>query len=158
MIASATEALPERSELTRVSGVVDKAVKITSRRAISVRFELDIKSASGEVVTLKMPEEQITEAQVQRVVGQPVVVLYWETHSVWELTTGSNTIISYAQTRQRKLQTQADEARQGPYIAGGGGLVSGTGPGRPSTDGPPGHHNRGERGIRSGRALGWALL
>jgi hypothetical protein len=123
MIAAATEALPERSELTRVSGVVDKAVKITSRGAISVRFDLDIKSASGEVVTLRMPEEQITEAQVQRVVGQPVVVLYGETDSVWELTTGSNTIISYAQTRQRKLQTQADEARQGPYIAGGGGLV-----------------------------------
>jgi hypothetical protein len=122
MIAASTEALPERSELTRVSGVVDKVVKITSRGAISVRFDLDIKSASGEVVTLSMPEEQITEAQIQRVVGQPVVVLY-ETHSVWELTTGSNTIISYAQTRQRKLQTQADEARQGPYIAGGGGLV-----------------------------------
>jgi hypothetical protein len=63
-----------------------------------------------------MPEEQITEAQVQRVVGQPVVVLYGETDSVWELTTGSNTIISYAQTRQRKLQTQADEARQGPTL------------------------------------------
>jgi hypothetical protein len=55
MIASATEALPERSELTRVSGVVDRAVKITSRGAISVRFDLDIKSASGEVVTLRCP-------------------------------------------------------------------------------------------------------
>jgi|EndMetStandDraft_5_1072996.scaffolds.fasta_scaffold373074_2 hypothetical protein len=46
-----------------------------------------------------MPDEQITEAQVQRLVGQPVVVLYWETHSVWGLTTGSNTIISYVRTR-----------------------------------------------------------
>jgi hypothetical protein len=123
MIASSTEALPERAALTRVSGVVDKAVKITSRGAISVRFELDIKSSSGEVVTLTMPQEQITETQVQRVAGQPVVVLYSQPNSVWEVTTGSDTIIGYAQTRQRKLRTQAEEAEQGPYIAGGGGLM-----------------------------------
>src|SRR5262245_61870671 len=75
VVASQAE-LPERAALKQVAGVLDTAIKITSSRSRSVNFELEIKSVNGDIVKLKLPEREIGEDQVKRLLGRPVVALY----------------------------------------------------------------------------------
>jgi hypothetical protein len=121
--ASQTEQ-PERAALSQAAGVLDGATKITRGRSRSVTYELEIRSAGGEVVKLTLPEREIGEEQVKRLLGRPLVALYSGSKSVWELSSGATKVIEYEQTRQRRIETQAFEAEVGPYVGGGGLAVS----------------------------------
>jgi hypothetical protein len=118
--------VPERAALTEVSGVLESATKITrTRRGRStVSYELSIRSAGGEVIKLTLPEREISEDTVRNLLGQPIVALYSGEKDVWELNSGNTKIIDYQVTRQRRVETQAFEAAVGPYLGGGGLLVS----------------------------------
>ncbi len=116
--------LPERTALKQVTGVLDGAVKMTRRRSGSVRYELEIKTASGELVKLTLPEREISENQVKGLLGRPISAKYGGTKDVWELTSGTATIIDYEATRRSRQETQAIEAEFGPYVGGGGLLVA----------------------------------
>ena len=122
VVASQAE-LPERAALKQVAGVLDTAIKITSSRSRSVNFELEIKSVNGDIVKLKLPEREIAEDQVKRLLGWPVVALYSVTNDVWELSSGAAKIIEYDVARQRHVETKALEAKFGPYVGGAGLLV-----------------------------------
>jgi hypothetical protein len=78
----------ERARLSQISGVLDNAVKITHEPSGSVRYDLEIKPTNGDVVKLTVPEGSITEAQVRRLLGQPLIALYTGTKDVWELSSG----------------------------------------------------------------------
>jgi hypothetical protein len=118
--------LPERATLTRISGVLESATKVTRKRrgSTTVNYELPIRSAGGEVTKLTLPEREISEETVRSLLGRPIVALYSGEKDVWELTSGSTTIIDYQTTRQRRVETQAFEAAVGPYVGGGGLVVS----------------------------------
>jgi hypothetical protein len=118
--------VPERAALTAVSGVLEGASKITRKRRgrTSVSYELSIKPAGGEVVKLTLPEREISEDMVLRLLGHPIVALYSGEKDVWELTSDDTKIIDYQVTRQRRVETQEFEAAVGPYVGGGGLLVS----------------------------------
>jgi hypothetical protein len=118
--------VPDRAALTQVSGVLENATKITRKRrgSTSVNYELSIRAAGGEVVKLTLPEREISEETVRSLLGRPIVALYSGEKDVWELTSGNTKIIDYDATRQRRVETQAFEAAVGPYVGGGGLLVS----------------------------------
>ena len=117
--------VPDRDALTEVSGVLASATKITTKRkgSTSVSYELTIKSAGGEV-KLTLPEREISEETVRSLLGRPIVALCSGEKDVWELTSGNTKIIDYQVTRQKRVETQAIEAAVGPYVGGGGLLVS----------------------------------
>jgi len=118
--------VPDRAALTEVSGVLETVTKITRerKRSTSVSYEFSIRTAGGEVVKLTLPEREISEEAVLRLLGQPIVALYSGEKDVWELTSGTTKIIDYQVTRQRRMETQAFEAAVGPYVGGGGLVVS----------------------------------
>jgi hypothetical protein len=118
--------LPDRAALTQISGVLESATKITRKRrgSTTVTYELPIRSAGGEVTTLTLPEREISEETVRNLVSRPIVALYSGEKDVWELTSGSTKIIDYQTTRQRRVETQAFETAVGPYVGGGGLVVS----------------------------------
>jgi hypothetical protein len=122
--------VPERAALSRVEGVLDRAVKVTSGRLHSVSFDLNVKGADGWVVTLTLPESQIGEDQVKSLLGRPVVALYSGPKSgsgskiVWEFGSGSTRIVNYDDTRRQHIETQAAEADAAPYVGGAGLVVS----------------------------------
>ena len=77
--------VPERAQLSQIS---DALVKITREPSGSVRYDLEIKPTNGDVVKLTVPEGSITQAQVRRLLGQPLIALYTGTKDVWELSSG----------------------------------------------------------------------
>jgi hypothetical protein len=125
---------PERAALSQVAGVLEGATKVTSGRLHSVSYSLEIKSADSKVVKVKLLEFEITEAQVKSMLGKPIVALLNGTPdtaqnvaSVWELSSGATSIISYEQTRRRHVESNAGVAMASPYAGGVGLLVSMTG-------------------------------
>jgi hypothetical protein len=118
---------PERAALSQVAGVLESATKVTRGRVRSASYDLEIKSASGEVVKLTLPEHLITEEQVKNVLGRPTVALLGNTRNVWELSTGGTTIIPYERTRRERVEFNTFVAQTAPYVGGGGLLVSLTG-------------------------------
>ena len=118
--------VPDRAALTQVSGALESATKITRKRrgSSTISYELPIRSAGGEVIKLTLPEREISEDTVRSLLGRPIVALYSGEKDVWELTSGSTTIIDYQTTRQKRVETQAFEAAVGPYVGGGGLVVS----------------------------------
>ena len=118
--------VPDRAALTQVSGVLEGATKMTRKRrgTTSISYELSIRPAGAEVIKLTLPEREISEEAVRSLLGRPIVVLYSGEKDVWELTSGTTKIIAYEVTRQRRAETQAFEATVGPYVGGGGLLVS----------------------------------
>jgi len=122
MILVGAERLPARAELTQVAGVLDNAVK--RQRKGNVRYELAIKSASGEVVMLFLSEHEISEHQVTGLLDRPVVALVDGRKDVWELASGATKVIAYEATRRLNEQAQALAVVLGPCMTGGGVLVS----------------------------------
>ena len=118
--------VPDRAALTKVSGVLETASKISRKRrgSTTITYELSIRPAGGEVVKLTLPEREISEEMVRSLLGRPIVALYSGEKDVWELTSSTTSIIAYDVTRQRRAETQAFEAAVGPYVGGGGLLVS----------------------------------
>ena len=118
--------VPERAALTQISGVLESATKITRKRrgSTTISYELPVRSAGGEVIKLTLPEREISDETVRSLLGGPIGALYSGENDVWELTSGSTTIIDYQTTRQRRVETQAMEAALGPYVGGGGLVVS----------------------------------
>jgi hypothetical protein len=117
--------VPDRAALTEVTGVLESATKVTRRR--SSRYDFSIRSAGGEVVRLTLPESEISEDTVRSLLGRPIVALCSgekDRKDLWELASGNTNIISYQVTRQRRIETQAFAAAVGPYVGGGGLLVS----------------------------------
>jgi hypothetical protein len=122
---------PERTGLSQVAGVLDRAVKITRLRGGGVHYRIEIKSADGELVKLTLSEEQLSEKELRNLVGRPILALFdgtnnvleKYTNNVWELSTGATTIIQYEQTRQRSVAYKAGFAEIVPYL-GGIGLVA----------------------------------
>jgi hypothetical protein len=124
LISASQEQLPERAALNRAEGMLDGATKITRGRSRTVTYELEVKSANGAIVKLTLPEREISEDQVKRLLGRPLVAMYSGEKDVWELSSGPTKIITYDQTRERRLETQAFEAAAGPYVGAGGLVVS----------------------------------
>lgn len=56
--------------------------------------------------------------------GQPITALFSREDSVWELVSGGTKVIDYEATLRREVETQAFAAIVGPYIVGGGFLIS----------------------------------
>ena len=118
--------LPERAALKEVSGILEEARKVERRRRgrVSISYELDIKSEGGRVVKLTLAQEEITEEAVRVLLGHPVTALFSRDDLVWELALGAMRIVDYEATRRREAETRASLAEVGPYVAGGGFLVS----------------------------------
>lgn len=121
------EALPERAALKQAVGVLDRVTKVSKGRTHRVTYDFEITSANGYVVTLTLPERDITEGRVKSLRGRPVVALFSDTvrdnQEVWELSTAGTVVVSYAKVRQRRVELQEFEAASAPYI-GGAGLVA----------------------------------
>src|SRR5262245_30429923 len=130
MIIAGHEGVPDRAALTEVSGVLESATKITTKRkgSTSVRYELTIRATRGEALKLTLPEREISEETVRTLLGRRVValysVVYGDEKDVWELASGNTKIIDYDVTRQKRVETQETAAAVGPYMGGGGLLVS----------------------------------
>jgi hypothetical protein len=136
-IKHSQEELPERAALSQGAGVLDRATQVThvtwghTRR---ISYDLEIRSASGYVVKLTLPERDITETrviteeQVKSLLGRSIAVLFRDTagngREVWELSADGKAIIPYEQTRQRHVRSQAFEAVFAPCLGGGGLVVS----------------------------------
>jgi hypothetical protein len=133
-IALSRMEVPERAALSQIAGVLDSATKVTRGRTHRVSYDLEIKRANGSgVVKLTLPESQIGEVQVKKLLGQPVVALFAGTQymesdemskDVWELSSGGTTIIPYEQTRRQRVEFDAFLAAAAPYLGGGGLVVS----------------------------------
>ena len=126
MIFVGAERLPARAELTQVSGMLDNATKIRRQRkgSVSISYELEIKSGAGKVIKLTLSEHEISEQQVTGLLGRPVVALVDGRKDVWELASGATTVIAYETTRRLNAQAHTLAAEVGPYMTGGGVLVS----------------------------------
>src|SRR5262245_45725571 len=123
-------AVPDRAALTKVSGILENAIKstFTLKGISSVSYHLLIKPAGGEVVKLTLSEREISEEAARSLLGRRVVALYSISDSgekdVWELASGNTKVVDYAVTRQKREEKQAFEAALGPCTGGGGLLVS----------------------------------
>src|SRR5262247_602135 len=111
--------VPDRAGLTQISGVLESAKKITTKRrgSTTVNYELPIRNAGGEEIKLTLPEREISEDTVRSLLGRPIVALYSGEKDVWELTSGSTTIIDYQITRQRRVETRHLRRRSDPTWA-----------------------------------------
>src|SRR5262245_59800914 len=118
--------LPERVGLKQVSGVLDAVKKIRRQRLgnVNISYELHIKSEDGRMVRLILSEEEITEEHVQSLASRRVTALFSRDDRVWELSSGATKLIDYEATRRQQAETQAFAAVVGPYVTGGGILIS----------------------------------
>jgi len=129
MILGSQNDLPDRAGLRQLSGLVEEAAKVRHQRKGNVWFvyELYIKSENGEVVKLRLQQERITEEQVSSLIGRSVTALFRSYDSydrVWELASAGTKVIDYEATRREEAETQALAGMIGPYVAGGGFLIS----------------------------------
>ena len=117
---------PAKSTLKQVAGVLDGATKITTKRrsGTSVDYELEIKPGTGESAKFKLPEREISEAQVKALLGRPISILSSASSDVWELQSGDVKVIEYEATKQRRIKSQEELKAAGPYVAGVGLLTS----------------------------------
>jgi hypothetical protein len=83
VIALSQMEVPERGALSQVGGVLDRVVKVTRGRMRRVSYDLEIKSANGELLTLTLPGNDISEGQVRNLLGRPIVAPFNGTHDVW---------------------------------------------------------------------------
>ncbi len=92
------QSMPERAALQKIEGEITKATQITTTRkrgGQSVRYELVIKGASPEPVTLSIPQKEISEAQVKSILPTKIVAEYDSENDVYVLTSNGRPVISY---------------------------------------------------------------
>lgn len=117
--------LPERSELTTLTGKVTNATKFSRKKygaTISVRYELDVVTKDKGTIKLKLDDDEITENEAGSLVDEQITALLrGDSHSdIWELSSPRGKVIEYSKTRERKIATLASETQNAPYAAGGG--------------------------------------
>jgi hypothetical protein len=116
---------PERAELTQVSGSVKNITKKWKEKYGSkrdVKYEIEIATANGAITKVTVPEKHLTEDQAQALFRSPVKAMIKGTDysHVWELTAGPVVFIDYAKSRKEHVESLAEMAQNGPYVAGGG--------------------------------------
>jgi hypothetical protein len=92
------QSMPERAALQKIEGEITKATQITTTRkrgGQSVRYELVIKGASPEPVTLSIPQKEISEAQVKSILPTKIAAEYDSENDVYVLTSNGRPVISY---------------------------------------------------------------
>jgi hypothetical protein len=92
------QSMPERAALQKIEGEITKATQVTTTRkrgGQSVRYDLVIKGAAPEPVTLSIPQKEISEAQVKSILPTRIVAEYDSENDVYVLTSNGRTVISY---------------------------------------------------------------
>jgi hypothetical protein len=113
--------LPERTELTQVSGVVKQVVKETKTKH-NVPIEVKYKISLVEGRELVLDREQITEDAAASLNDQNVKaeLLDNDGRDVWALSAGATSVVNYETTHRKRVESQAKDAQEGPYVLGVG--------------------------------------
>jgi hypothetical protein len=120
--------LPERGELTSVTGLVQTVTKVTRKKygvERSAKYELALTTADNKPMTITIPGSRITEDQAASISGQRIAIMLrdGDAEDVWELRSGNTTLIDYAASRTARTENLAWEAQTGPYAALAGILL-----------------------------------
>lgn len=120
--------LPAEADLQTVSGVVEKATRVTTKRrrgGESVSYKLEIKGDKGEQLELTIPAAEISEIQVRTVLNAKAMSAKYDGESdVYVLTADGKPVITYAATRARRASTDASLAEFGGIAAGAGVVLA----------------------------------
>ena len=120
--------LPAEADLQTVSGVVEKATKVTTRRrrgGESVSYKLEVKGEKGEQLELTIPAAEISEIQVRAVLNAKAMSAKYDGESdVYVLTADGRSVITYATTRARRASTDTSLAEFGGIAAGAGVVLA----------------------------------
>ncbi len=112
------QSMPERAALQKVEGEITKATQVTTKRkrgGESVRYELTVKGAAPEPVTLSIPQKEISEAQVRAILPTRIAAEYDGENDVYVLTSNGRSILTY----EGSVKSRQDGNR-GLEIMGGG--------------------------------------
>ena len=119
--------LPAEADLQSVTGAVEKATKVTTKRrrgGESINYKLEVKGEKGETLELTLPAAEITEPQVLAVLNAKTMSAKFDAESdVYVLSANGRQIIDYATTRKRRESSDAFLAQAGGAAAGGGVLL-----------------------------------
>jgi hypothetical protein len=135
--------------VTRVTKTWKSGQKDRSKIS-NVRYELEIADSGTPVTVLDIAEKDLRAIPVEQMLagtaspravvdnedaaqilaGRPVTALFLSkkisgqrASDPWELSTGSYTLVSYEQSRDRQVQVQAFMLKAAPYVMGTGGIL-----------------------------------
>jgi hypothetical protein len=114
------QSMPERAALQKIEGEITKATQITTKRkrgGESVRYELVVKGAGPEPVSLTIPQKEISEAQVRAILPTRVAAEYDAENDVYVLTSNGRPVLTY----ENSVKSRQDGNRGLEII---GGLLS----------------------------------
>ncbi|MGI9407232.1 MAG: hypothetical protein ACR2O4_12755, partial [Hyphomicrobiaceae bacterium] len=97
-----SQPVPAEAALTNTQGVVVAASQLTKkkrRRSDKVSYKFTVQDGAGAKTEFSMPESEISESQVQSIMGQTVTVKH-DGGSVYALSSAAGDIRTYAQSRK----------------------------------------------------------
>lgn len=123
-----SDKLPQRTELTSVTGEVQTVTKVTRKKygvERSAKYELALVTADNKPMKIIIPGSRITEDQAASISGQRVAVMLrdGDVEDVWELQAGNAKLIDYSASHQDRMESLAWETENGPYAAALGILL-----------------------------------
>jgi hypothetical protein len=124
------QSMPERAALQKIEGEITKATQITTKRrrgGESVRYELIVKGAAPEPVSLTIPQKEISEAQVRSILPTRIAAEYDAENDVYVLTSNGRSILTYEGSVKSRNEGNKGLEMMGGGIAGLSGLVAAVG-------------------------------
>jgi hypothetical protein len=121
------QSMPERAALQKVEGEITKATQITTKRrrsGESVRYELVVKSAAPEPITLSIPQKEISEMQVRAILPTRIVAEYDAENDVYVLTSNGRPVLTYENSVKNRQNSNRDMEVIGGSLAGLSGVVA----------------------------------
>jgi hypothetical protein len=92
------QSMPERAALQKVEGQITKATQITTKRkrgGESVRYQLEVKGAAPEPITITIPQKDISETQVRSLLPTRIVAEFDAENDVYVLTSNGRPVLTY---------------------------------------------------------------
>jgi hypothetical protein len=124
------QSMPERAALQTIEGQITKATQITTKRkrgGESVRYELVVKGAAPEPITLSIPQKEISEAQVRSIMPTRIKAEFDAENDVYVLSSNGQSVLTYDNSvKNRKDGNQTLEI-MGGSLAGFSTLIAAIG-------------------------------
>jgi hypothetical protein len=92
------QSMPERAALQKIEGQITKATQVTTKRkrgGESVRYQLEVKGAAAEPITITIPQKDISEAQVRSLLPTRIAAEFDAENDVYVLTSNGRPVLTY---------------------------------------------------------------
>jgi hypothetical protein len=124
------QSMPERAALQTIEGQITKATQITTKRkrgGESVRYELVVKGAAAEPITLSIPQKEISEAQVRSIMPTRIKAEFDAENDVYVLLSNGQPVLTYEGSVKSRQDGNRGLEIIGGVVSGLSGLLAGIG-------------------------------